>query len=176
VLEQAKQQGKIRAFGYSGDNDTAACAATLPGLSVIETSANLVDQANLDSVVPAAAAHGVGVIAKRPLANAVWRFADTPLEKIPAHPREYARRFQAMHLDPQALGLPGDDPAHWADLALRFTLAAPGITSAIVGTSNPARARQNVEAASRPLDPAVYQTLRTAFTAAARDEAWPGEN
>jgi aryl-alcohol dehydrogenase-like predicted oxidoreductase len=42
---------------------------------VLEISVNICDQANIDSVLPAAQRHNVGVLAKRPIANAAWREA-----------------------------------------------------------------------------------------------------
>src|SRR5208282_5869656 len=54
ALVQARAAGKIRFAGYSGDNDAAAYAAAHPDVAVIETSINLVDQANLDLVLPVA--------------------------------------------------------------------------------------------------------------------------
>ncbi|WP_300609263.1 aldo/keto reductase [Trebonia sp.] len=43
------------------------------------------------------------------------------------------------------------------ELILRFTLSHPGVSSAIVGTSNPEHLRTNVAAASRgPLPPDTY--------------------
>ena len=65
-------KGKIRHAGYSGDNDTAAYAAALPDVAVIETSISIADQANVEAVLQGAE-HNVGVIAKRPIANAAWK-------------------------------------------------------------------------------------------------------
>src|SRR3954454_7051562 len=63
ALVKAREAGKIRHAGYSGDNETVAYAAGLPDVAVIETSINLVDQANLDAVLPVCRRQNVGVIA-----------------------------------------------------------------------------------------------------------------
>src|SRR6185437_9097326 len=73
ALIKAREAGKIRFVGYSGDNQAAAYAATLPDVAVIETSVNVADQINLRLVLPATQKNNVGVIAKRPIANAAWR-------------------------------------------------------------------------------------------------------
>src|SRR5205814_7041389 len=43
-LVKAREAGKIRFVGYSGDNEAAAYAAALPDVAVIETSVNITDQ------------------------------------------------------------------------------------------------------------------------------------
>src|SRR3954469_19689986 len=48
ALVKARDAGKIRHAGYSGDNEAAEYATTLPEVSVIETSINIVDQINLN--------------------------------------------------------------------------------------------------------------------------------
>ncbi len=73
ALVEAREAGKIRFCGYSGDNEAAAFACRLPDVAVLETSVNLADQANIDQALRLAKTHDVGVIAKRPIANAAWK-------------------------------------------------------------------------------------------------------
>ena len=73
ALVKAREAGKIRFVGYSGDNEAAVHAAGLPDVAVIETSVSICDQANIDGVLPLAARNGIGVLAKRPIANAAWK-------------------------------------------------------------------------------------------------------
>ncbi len=177
ALVRARDAGKIRFVGYSGDNEAAAFAAAHPAVAVLETSVSIVDQANIDTVLPVARKHEVGVIAKRPIANAAWR---SP-ESQPAFYREYAsdyhRRFQAMNLHLQDLDLDVDpDTAGWAEVALRFTLSQPSVATAIVGTTNPQNARRNIHAAARPpLSDKTIQHIRDAFERArhAGHQSWP---
>ena len=51
ALIAARDAGKVRFVGYSGDNDAAAFAAGLPEVSVIQTSINIADQINIDMVL-----------------------------------------------------------------------------------------------------------------------------
>src|SRR5205809_4390802 len=52
ALAKARDAGKIRHAGYSGDNEEAAYAASLPDVAVIQTSISIADQANIDVVLP----------------------------------------------------------------------------------------------------------------------------
>ena len=102
-LDRAKSAGKIRAAGYSGENEALAAAVASRRFDVIECSVNPFDRASLGGVVAHAAAAAIGVLAKRPLANAAWRFEEAP----EAHDlRIYWDRARAMAIDPAPLGWP----------------------------------------------------------------------
>jgi aryl-alcohol dehydrogenase-like predicted oxidoreductase len=168
VLRRAKEQGKLRGIGYSGDGERAAWAVEHGGIDVLETSLSLADQANLPTV-EAAAASGIAVIAKRPLANAAWRHADPAA--APAHERDYALRLAALQADPAACGCSGI-----GELALRFVLALPGPPVAIVGARSAANRAANLAAAGRgPLAPQHAAALRARFTALSGG-VWPALN
>ncbi len=82
-----------------------------------------------------------------------------------------------MDLTPRDLGFEGDPNASWAELALRFTLAHPGVHVAITGTTNPDNARRNLEIAELgPLPAAAVKRIREAFRAAEKEasDRWPG--
>lgn len=178
ALVKARAAGKIRFAGYSGDNEEAAYAATLPDIAVIETSVNIADQANIDLVLPAARKHNVGVIAKRPIANAAWKSpADQP-GMYAGYAGVYHDRLKQMALTPAELGFAGEPAETWPEVALRFTLAQSGVSSAIIGTTKPASARANIAAARRgPLDAAAVSIIRAAFEKAekASGKSWVGQ-
>ena len=159
TLDQAVVAGKIGMAGYSGDNEHLAFAADSRRFAVIETSINIADQWNLRNVV----GHGtdLGVIAKRPIANAPWRFAERPIGN---YAELYWQRLRELHLDPRDLD--------WAEFALRFSAYAPGVHSAIVGTAKLANLRRNVEAANHgPLPPAMLTDIDQAWQRVGSD--WP---
>jgi aryl-alcohol dehydrogenase-like predicted oxidoreductase len=167
ALLKARDAGKVRFPGYSGDNAAAAWACAQPDIAVVETSINIVDQANIDLVLPVARRHNVGVIVKRPIANAVWRGKDALKGIYVNYVAEYLKRFEAMKLTAAELGATDAD---WGDLALRFTLGFPEVTTAIVGTTNLDNARRNIESAARgELAPQQVAILRERF-----DASWPG--
>lgn len=122
VLQRARDAGKTRFIGYSGDNEALAYAVECGAFDAIQTSLNVADQANLGTV-QLASSKGIGVIAKRPIANAAW----IKEPEVGAYSRAYWERLQE-------LAYPGLD----VSTALRWTLAQP-VHVAIVGTKNPDR-------------------------------------
>lgn len=178
ALVKAREAGKIRFVGYSGDNEAAAFAATLPDVAVIETSVNLCDQANIAAVLPAARHHDIGVIAKRPIANAAWKELSQQPGLYAGYAKTYHDRFRAMDLDARKLGIVGDPGAVWAEVALRFTLSQEGVTTAIIGTTNPVHLVSNLAAAAKGrLHTAEMHRIRTAFleAEAKSGQRWPGQ-
>jgi len=178
ALVRAKEAGKIRFAGYSGDNEAAAYAATLPEIAVIQTSINICDQANIDNVLPLAVGNGTGVIGKRPIANAAWKNITNQPGMYNVYARTYTERFDAMGVTMADLGFRGNPDEIWPEMALRFTLSQPGVHTAIIGTTNPDHARANIEAAGKgPLSSEVIDRLRQAFQQAekASGTRWPGQ-
>jgi aryl-alcohol dehydrogenase-like predicted oxidoreductase len=103
------------------------------------------------------------VIAKRPVANAPWRFAERP---VGDYCEPYWERMQAMQLDPCGL--------EWQELALRFAAFQPGVGSVIVGTRSVGHLRRNAELIERgPLPDEQVAAIRASF--AASDDGWTGQ-
>jgi aryl-alcohol dehydrogenase-like predicted oxidoreductase len=176
ALVKARDAGKVRFVGYSGDNEAAEYAASLPDVAVVQTSVNVADQSNVDRVLPAARRHDVGVMAKRPIANAAWKDVAEQPGMYQSYAATYTERLAKMRLDPAALGFPGPRDAAWSELALRFTLSQPGLHTAIIGTTNPDNARANLAAAGKgPLPADVVKKVRDAFRAADPSGAWNGQ-
>lgn len=163
ALEQAREQGKVRVVAFSGDNAELEWAIASGQFGSVEMSASLCDQRGLTRLVPQAAAAGMGVIAKRAVANAPWRFAERPHGH---YCEEYWHRWRTMAID--AAGM------DWQELALRFTAWAPGISCAIVGTTSLEHLRHNVQHAERgPLPEGMQQAILDAF--ARHDQEWTGQ-
>lgn len=159
ALRRCVEAGKVRVAAYSGDNEPAEWAARSGAFGAIQTSINLFDQRAIDRILPTSLA----VIAKRPLGNAPWRFAERPHGH---DAEEYWLRWQALELE--------RDGMSWDELAIRFTLSTPGVSSAIIGSRNLEHMRQNLEYAARgPLSPEVYAAIRTRFHERGHD--WPGK-
>jgi aryl-alcohol dehydrogenase-like predicted oxidoreductase len=174
ALVAARDAGKTRFLGYSGDNEAAAYAAGLDDVAVIETSVNICDQTNIESVLPLAVQNDMGVLAKRPIANAAWRDAAEQRGMYVNYAQTYADRLISMDITPADLGFPGDAAAAWPEIALRFTLSQPGVTTAIVGTTNSVNAARNLEIASKgPLPDESVETLRAAFQRAQEADGAP---
>jgi aryl-alcohol dehydrogenase-like predicted oxidoreductase len=161
ALLDCRAAGKLRVAAYSGDNAEIDFAIASGAFGSLQTSISLCDQAHLSTRAARADHAGIGVIAKRPLAGAVWRHAQRPTDFAEG---QYWDRFQAMGLT---------HAEDWADVALRFVAFHTGAASAIVGTAKPQNLRRNLDALARgPLPAALVCALRDAFQPHA--EAWPG--
>ena len=147
ALERARERGWARYIGYSGDGEAARYAVECGRLDTLQTSVSIADQEALELTLPRAAARQMGVIAKRPLANVAWRYARKPAEP---YYQTYWSRLRT--LDYRFLREAADTAVA---TALRFTLGAPGVHTAIVGTTKPERWQQNaasLEAGAVPAD------------------------
>jgi aryl-alcohol dehydrogenase-like predicted oxidoreductase len=172
-LVKARDAGKIKFLGYSGDNEAAAYAAGLDEVAVIETSINIADQVNIEKVLPICRARNIGVLAKRPIANAAWKEIDQQQGLYKTYAKTYTDRLAQMKLKPADLGF---TPADWTEIALRFTLSQAGVDSALIGTQNINNARKNLEIANKgALPEAIVQKIRDAFAAADAQGLWAGQ-
>lgn len=162
ALNDCRAAGKLRVAAYSGDNAEIDFAIESGAFGSLQTSISVCDQAHLKTRAARADHAGIGVIAKRPLAGAVWRFAERPGDFAEG---QYWDRFKAM-------GIPTAED--WADVALRFAAFHSGAASAIVGTAKPANLRRNLDAIARgPLPAELVVGIRAAFDHHGGD-AWPG--
>jgi aryl-alcohol dehydrogenase-like predicted oxidoreductase len=131
ALQKAQKEGKTRFIGYSGDSLDAQYALNMDVFDTLQTSVNIFDQECLDLTLPLAKAKNMGVIAKRPIGNAVWRHKEKPAN---SYVHEYWERMKALSYD---FSRASSDQI--AEIAMRFTLAAEGVTTMIVGTKRPER-------------------------------------
>jgi len=167
ALQEARAKGQTRYIGYSGDGSAARFAVECGAFDTLQTSLSIADQEAIDLTVPLARERQMGVIAKRPIANAVWRYAEKPAN---SYILPYWERLQKLDYD-----FLRTEPENAAAIALRFTLNVPGVHTAIVGTANPTRWRQNAALlAAGPLDDARIASIRTRWKAVARAD-WFGQ-
>jgi aryl-alcohol dehydrogenase-like predicted oxidoreductase len=163
ALQAAVAAGKVRVAAYSGDNAPLEWAIASGAFSSVETSVNLADQRSIERSLPAAKERGLGVIAKRPAANAPWRYAERPAAEDVAL---YWERWRALGLDPGSYD--------WTELTLRFAAYQDGVHCAIVGTSRLEHLRQNVEQVEKgPLPAETVAAIRAAFRA--HGAGWEGQ-
>ncbi len=163
---RAREQGKTRFIGYSGDNEAALWAVGSGVFDTLQTSFNLVDQSSRGELLGAARAAGMGIIVKRPVGNGAWGRASSPY----SYADEYFRRAQIMRDVGPVPGAP-EEPIL---LALGFLFAHDEVDTAIVGTHNPAHLQANVRMVEDdlPIPAEAVEDLRRRFDAVG--SAWPG--
>ena len=151
VLQRAREAGKVRHIGYSTDGKATPYAIACGQFEALQISVNIADQKSLDRLLPLAIQHGMGVIAKRPVANGLWMKTTKPDF---VHYQAYWERLRQLRYD----FLSGKRAF---ETALRFTLSVPGVNTAIVGTEDPAHLLQNIEYAEAGcLDQAEFAMIR----------------
>jgi aryl-alcohol dehydrogenase-like predicted oxidoreductase len=167
VLLRAREQGKARFVGYSGDGADARYAVESGAFDALQTSVSVADQEAVELTLPLARERRMGVIAKRPVANAVWRHETKPDNEYVRPYWERVRRLDYDFLKGDMRGAMGT--------ALRFTLGVPGVHAAIVGTSKPGRWRENAELLSAgPLPAEEFDAIRARWKEVAAAD-WGGE-
>jgi aryl-alcohol dehydrogenase-like predicted oxidoreductase len=163
-LEDAKAQGKLRAAGYSGENDALDYAIDCGHFDVVQCSVNPFDQRSATGgALGRAAAKNMAAFGKRPMGNAPWRFPERP----EGHYAEtYWHRMEAMNVHPHPLG--------WDETSLRFAAFTPGVTAVLLGTMSV----PHLEAAARWIDAGdLPPERRTQLTDRFRacDSDWVGQ-
>jgi len=168
ALEEARQRGYTRYIGYSGDGQAALFAVECGCFDTLQISINVADQEALELVLPRARERDIGVIAKRPVANAAWRYGDTPPEET--YHTVYWERLRKLNYPWQALPL-----SEAVAIALRFTLSQPGVHTAIVGTKKPGRWAENAHALEAgPLPQVEIEAIREIWRKVAPPD-WGGQ-
>jgi aryl-alcohol dehydrogenase-like predicted oxidoreductase len=157
ALLKARDAGKTRFVGYSGDNEAAAWAVNSGHFDTLQTSFNLVDQRARTRLLAQAKAKNMGIIIKRPIANAVWGADSAPS----GYAAPYFERAQEM----KALGSLPDAPNDPVKLALGFVWAHDEVDTTIVGTSNPKHMQGNIDlvASGVEIPAATVQALANRF-------------
>ncbi len=164
ALEQARLAGKIRLAAYSGENEALDYAIACGGFQSVQFSVNICDQRAIRTALAQAQERGLGVIAKRPVANVFWQYTAQPVGQ---YAEEYWLRARAMQLKPPA-------SLSWHAFALRFSAYTPGVHSSIVGTGSLGHFLESVDIIQQgALPEEIYQTTRHAFDRLDRD--WVGQ-
>jgi aryl-alcohol dehydrogenase-like predicted oxidoreductase len=179
-LDTLVAEGRIAAYGVSVETEAEALTAIArPHVASVQIILNVFRRKPLERVLPAALAAGVGVIARVPLASGLLtgRFDASTTFAAGDH-RTYNRHGEAFDRGETFSGVPYDvgvaaaaevaaltpAGATTAQLALRWILDQPGVTTVIPGASRPEQAHANAGAAAlAPLDAVTLARLEEIY-------------
>jgi len=166
ALDDMVGSGRISAYGVSVETcDQALRSIARSGVSTVQIILNCFRLKPLEEVLPAARETGVGIIARVPLASGLLsgRY-DEHTSFGPNDHRNFNRHGEAFDVGETFAGVPYDvgvqaarelgalvDPGMTlAQLALRWILDQPGVSTLIPGARNVDQVAQNVSAAGLP--------------------------
>lgn len=180
ALDTLVAEGRVAAYGVSVETVAQARAAIArPHVASIQIILNVFRRKPLEIALPEAAAAGVGVIARVPLASGLLsgRYDLSTTFAADDH-RTYNRHGESFDVGETFSGVPYDvgvaaaqevaaltpAPASTAQLALRWILDRSGVTTVIPGARTPDQARANAAAADLPpLDEPTQAALRKVY-------------
>lgn len=166
ALDTLVAEERIAAYGVSVETcEEALTAIARPGVASVQIIFNAFRMKPLQKVLPAAQEAGVGIIARVPLASGLLSGKYTKDTVFPENDhRTYNRHGESFDVGEtfsgvdyatgveaaaefSALAPEGYTPAQ---LALRWIIQQPGVTTVIPGARNPEQARANAAAAALP--------------------------
>ncbi|MFJ4094245.1 aldo/keto reductase [Kitasatospora sp. NPDC089913] len=180
ALDTLFAEQRIAAYGVSVETCAEALTAIArPGVASVQIILNAFRLKPLEQVLPAAAAAGVGILARVPLASGLLSGRYTAQTRFAADDhRTYNRHGEAFDQGETFSGVDyatgveaaaafselapvGATPAQ---TALRWILQQPGVTTVIPGARSPEQARANAAAADlEPLPPATLAAVRELY-------------
>ncbi|AGZ44501.1 aldo/keto reductase [Actinoplanes friuliensis] len=180
ALDTLVQEKRIAAYGVSVEKvDEALAAIARPGTASVQIILNALRLKPLEQVLPAAAAAGVGIIARVPLASGLLsgRYDEHTTFGADDH-RNYNRHGEAFDVGETFSGVDFETGleavrrlkphvpagATMAQFALRWILDQSGVTVVIPGARNPEQAQGNASAAAlAPLDAEAHAAVRSVY-------------
>ncbi|MBT1098266.1 aldo/keto reductase [Streptomyces sp. Tu102] len=187
ALDTLVEEERIAQYGVSVETCAEALTAIArPGVASVQIILNAFRMKPLLEVLPAAREAGVGIIARVPLASGLLSGKYTKDTVFPANDhRTYNRHgesfdqgetFSGVDYDSgveAAVEFAGLAPEGYtpAQLALRWIIQQPGVTTVIPGARSPEQARANAAAAALPeLSAATLTAIRDLYDRRIKDQ------
>jgi aryl-alcohol dehydrogenase-like predicted oxidoreductase len=185
-LDTLVDEKVIAAYGVSVETvDEALTAIARPNVASVQIILNAFRRKPLDQVLPAALAAGVGIIARVPLASGLLsgKYDESTTFAADDH-RSYNRHGEAFDVGETFSGVPYDvgiraaqqialftpQGATTAQLALRWIIDQPGVSTVIPGARTGEQAKANAAAADLPaLSEDVLRALRDVYDDSIRE-------
>jgi aryl-alcohol dehydrogenase-like predicted oxidoreductase len=185
ALDTLVGDGAIAAYGVSVETcEEALTAIARPHVATVQIILNAFRRKPLERVLPAALEAGVGIIARVPLASGLLSGKyDESTTFAPEDHRTYNRGGEAFDVGETFSGVPFEvgvraarrvtelaAPLPAAQVALRWVIDQPGVSTVIPGARNEAQARGNAaSAALEPLSDDVLEGLREVYDSTIRE-------
>lgn len=189
-LRKLQQEGKIRHFGASVESmEEAKICLQQEGLASLQIIFNIFRQKPIASLFAEAERRQVGLIVRLPLASGLLSGKYSKETKFAEQDhRNYNRDGQAFNVGETFAGLPFEQGVEFADalkplvpegmtmaqMALRWCLDFPAITTIIPGAKDVAMARANAAVSDLPSLPEDLHTRLTLFYAENVEDAVRG--
>jgi aryl-alcohol dehydrogenase-like predicted oxidoreductase len=185
ALDTLVAEQRVAAYGVSVETcEEALTAIARPNVATVQLILNVFRRKPLDQVLPAALQAGVGVIARVPLASGLLsgKYGESTTFAPEDH-RTYNRHGEAFDVGETFSGVPFEvgvraarsvavhaKGATTAQLALKWILDQPGISTVIPGARNAAQVEGNAAAADlEPLPIDVMDALRDIYDTQIRE-------
>jgi aryl-alcohol dehydrogenase-like predicted oxidoreductase len=167
TMLKLREQGKIRTFGISVSDhrpDDANGVITAGRVDIVEVPYSILDQRAAACLFPLAQQHHISIIARTPLASGA--LAGHWHEGMKFHRSDWRRRVfrgdllqQTVRRISQVKSLI-EPTTPLAQVALRFCLSHPAVTTVIPGVRNPEQVKCDLAASSPgPLSPEMLEHL-----------------
>lgn len=180
ALDTLVEEGVMAAYGVSVETvDEALRSIERPGVASVQIILNAFRRKPLERVLPAAQAAGVGIIARVPLASGLLSGKyDEHTTFEPTDHRSFNRHGEAFDVGETFSGVPYEvgvqaarkvagltpEGMTTAQMALRWIIDQPGVSTVIPGASRPEQARANAAAAEAPpLSEEILDALREIY-------------
>lgn len=184
LLEDFRSEGLIKHYGASVENiEEGLMCLDKPGLTSLQIIFNLFRQDAIEKLLPQAKAADVGIIVRLPLASGLLsgKFAQNTKFDENDH-RNYNKDGEFFNVGETFSGLPyntalnlveeikalsasSENNIPMAQLALRWIIDHPQVTSVIAGASSAEQVKQNAQVAALPnLSSSLHDTFSAFYT------------
>jgi aryl-alcohol dehydrogenase-like predicted oxidoreductase len=180
ALDHQVAKKRIAAYGVSVETCAEALEAIArPGVATVQIILNCFRQKPIEQVLPAAAAAGVGIIARVPLASGLLSGKYDEKTEFPADDhRNFNAHGESFDVGETFAGVPFEvgvqaarriamavpDDATTAQTALRWVIDQPAVSVVIPGARSPEQVSDNVAAAGLPeLSDDVRGAIRSVY-------------
>jgi aryl-alcohol dehydrogenase-like predicted oxidoreductase len=165
-MNQFREEGLIRAYGASVETiDDALSAVEDPGIATLQIIFNIFRQNAITELFPLAQKNDVGIIVRLPLASGVLGGKMTKGTSFAeSDHRNYNRNGEAFSVGETFSGIPFDraidlvgelrqfvpDGMTMAQMAIRWILDQPAVSTVIAGASRPEQVAENAAVSGLP--------------------------